>query len=219
MKICFLGSSHLTFHSATAAARRGWIPVFEDELSKADLVFIAQDTPTEPDGFRVMQRIKNLCDLVKDLKPIIQSQLPPGFCRSLGFEVYHQPETLRMRDASDKAMNPERIVIGCADPQAELSKNYQRYVDSFYCPVLKMTYEEAEFSKIAVNMALVAQVNYANRMKAACDRIGANWNEVKKAVHSDKRIGPYAYLELGHWQDSIHLLRDSVTLEEIENAR
>ena len=221
MKICFLGNSHLTFCSAVAAVERSWEAVFQEEINSAALIFVAQDTPTDKKGHRDTEAIGLWVAKALEHKVpvIVSSQVPPLFMRRIPREnIYHQPETLRMLDASYRARNPERIVVGCADPQAELPENYKRYLSSFGCPILKMTFEEAEFSKIAVNMALAMQVDYANRMKGACEKIGADWSVVKEAVHLDRRIGKQAYLTPGRWQDSIHLLRDEVTLKEIENA-
>jgi UDPglucose 6-dehydrogenase len=221
MKICFLGDTHLTFCMSVAVARRGFVPVPQQEIADAKLIFITQDTETDKDGNRNTQQIHRFVSLVETymVPVILSSQVAPGFCKHRYDHLYHQPETLRMIDATDRALNPECIVVGCADPQAALPDAYQRYLNIFGCPILKMTYEEAEFSKIALNMALASQVDYANRMKAACEKVGADWSVVKKAVESDKRIGKYAYLTPGRWQDSIHLLRDYVTLKEIEDAR
>jgi UDPglucose 6-dehydrogenase len=79
-------------------------------------------------------------------------------------------------------------------------------------------YETAEFSKIAINMWLAAQVDCTNRLSAAAAKVGADWETVAKAMRLDPRIGPEAYLVPGRWQDSLHLLRDHVTLTEIERA-
>ena len=73
-------------------------------------------------------------------------------------------------------------------------------------------------TKIAVNMMLAAQVDYTNRMSAACAKVGADWREVSKALKHDKRIGPEAYLTPGRWQDSKHLYRDYVTLEALSTS-
>ena len=81
-----------------------------------------------------------------------------------------------------------------------------------------MTWEEAEFSKIAVNMALAAQVDYANRMSKYAEHYGADWKVVCRSLRLDKRIGPEAYLTPGRWQDSKHLLRDFYTLEALSTS-
>jgi UDPglucose 6-dehydrogenase len=93
---------------------------------------------------------------------------------------------------------------------------YASYLASFGCPILRVTWEEAELSKIAVNTFLASQVETTNRLAAAAKKVGARWERVAEALRLDARIGPKAYLNPGRWQDSRHLLRDSITLREIE---
>jgi UDPglucose 6-dehydrogenase len=81
-----------------------------------------------------------------------------------------------------------------------------------------MTWEDAEFTKIAINTFLAAQVDTTNRLAAAAKMVGANWGAIACALRYDARIGPKAYLQPGRWEDSRHLMRDHVTLCEIENA-
>jgi UDPglucose 6-dehydrogenase len=212
--ICFLGESHAAIHLRDAAKRRGMHVLFNPE--KADLVFISEDTPTDEHGKRDLAPITELVRRCRTLKAqiVLTSQVPPGFTRSLKLpNIFHQAETLRIIDAEKRAFNPEYIAIG---GDAKIGKSYANYLAAFQCPILRMTWEEAELSKIAVNMALAAQVDYTNRMSTVAEKVGARWEKVAKALRHDSRIGPYAYLTPGRWQDSKHLMRDHVTLQEIE---
>ena len=147
---------------------------------------------------------------------VLTSQVPPGFTRSLGMNnIYHQAETLRIKDAESRAYSPDYIAVG--GPQG-VSRHYADYLMAFHCPILRMTWEEAEFSKIAVNMFLAAQVDTTNRLASAAEKVGADWLQVRRALKYDKRIGQEAYLTPGRWRDSRHLLRDHVTLVDIENT-
>ena len=218
MNVCVVGKSHLAFCTAVAAASRGCKVYPEEEIEKAELVLFAQDVETDGDGHRKLGAIKtSVLRLAKSILAIC-SQVPPGFTRSLGFPCFHQPEQLRIVTATDNACNPPRIVVGCAEPTKfeELPAAYRTYLTAFNCPVLLMSYEEAEFSKIAINMWLAAQVDTTNRLAAAAAKVGASWERIAEAMRLDPRIGKDAYLTPGRWQDSLHLLRDHVTLEEIE---
>lgn len=217
MRICFLGNSHLTFCSAVAAARRGLVPVPKEEIASAELIIIAQDTETDPDGKRNTQSIHRYVSMAEQYgyPVVLQSQVAPGFCRERYGHLYHQPETLRIMDATDRAYAPECIVVGCADASQDLPERYKFYLDKFECPVVKMSYEDAEFSKIALNMMLASQVDTTNRLSRAARKVGANWANVAMPMEYYKRIGKY--LRPGRWQDSIHLLRDYVTLRKIED--
>ena len=212
--ICFLGTSHAAVHLREAAIQRHLH--VGNNLDIADVIFISEDTPTDSTGKRDLTPILKLIDSVRDKEAqlVLTSQVPPGFTRSLGLpEIIHQAETLRIKDAVERAYQPEYIAVG---GYAEISASYAEYLSAFNCPILRMTWEEAEFSKIAVNMALAAQVDYTNRLSAAAEKVGANWDKVAEVLRHDSRIGPNAYLTPGRWQDSLHLLRDSVTLTEIE---
>lgn len=212
--ISFLGSSHAAHHLALAAVKRGNLITFN--RAQADVLFVSEDTPTGQDGERDLRPIYELIDVAaKYMKPIVlTSQVPPGFTRSLGLPmIHHQAETLRIKDAEDRAFLPDYIAVGGDD---DFHPVYTKYLYSFGCPVLRMSFEEAEFSKIAVNMFLAAQVDAANRLAEAAKKYGAEWDRVKHALALDKRIGPHAYLTPGRWQDSKHLLRDWHTLNRME---
>ena len=211
--ISFLGTSHAAHHLALGAIKRGNEVTFNHAL--ADVIFISEDTPTDDKGIRNLDSITELVEFGKRLdKPLIlTSQVPPGFTRSLGIEnIHHQAETLRIKDAEERAYSPDYIAVG---GEAPFPPTYTKDLLSFKCPILRMSWESAEFSKIAVNMFLAAQVERTNLLSAAAQKMGANWGDVAKALANDKRIGHEAYLTPGRWQDSKHLMRDYRTLEAI----
>lgn len=212
--IYFLGTSFAPQHLKAAAIKRGVSVTYE--LSDASLVFVSEDAPVAPDGSRDLSKIRDLIEIARSTgAPIVlTSQVPPGFTRSLDIErIWHQAETLRIKDATLRAMNPDYIAVG---GESNIPREYADYLISFGCPVLRMSWESAEMSKIAVNMMLAAQVDYTNMMSEACRKAGAKWVDVSKALHHDKRIGPEAYLTPGRWQDSLHLLRDWHTLQGLK---
>ena len=211
--IFFFGSSHAAHHLALAAVKRGNEVTFN--VRQADILFVSEDTPTDLSGKRNLEPIYDLIEHARGFdKPIVlTSQVPPGFTRALGIvNIHHQAETLRIKDAEERAYSPDYIAVG---GESDLHPTYIKYLYSFDCPVLRMTWEDAEMSKIAVNMFLAAQVEATNKLSAAANKVGANWEMVAHALALDKRIGGHAYLTPGRWEDSKHLYRDFVTLEEI----
>ena len=218
--ICFLGDSHAP-HTLAAAARANGLRVTE-EISLASLIFVSQDTPTDEDGKRDLEPVRLLClRALEDSKvPIVlTSQVTPGFTRNLRepARIFHMAETLRMKDAMERARNPEQFIVGVADPNEYiLPREFMHYLYS-HGPARAhvMSYEEAEFAKIAINMHLAAQVDIASKLAKAAAKVGARWKPIADVLRRDSRIGISAYLEPGRWQDSRHLLRDHVTLEAI----
>lgn len=213
--IYFLGDSYAANNLREAARRRG-LPITAN-IEQADLVFVSQDTPTDADGTRDLLPICDLLEMVPDGVPIVvTSQVPPGFCRNIVGTVYHQAETLRAGDGLQRAMYPEMFIVGSFDKKYVPVAPYQEYLEAFDCPIFVMSYEEAEFAKIAINMALASQVETANRLEAAANKLGCSWQKISQVLRHDSRIGKYSYLTPGDWRQSPHLLRDEVTLKEIE---
>ena len=213
--IYFAGTSHAAQHLREGARKRG--VKISEAPNLADVIFVSDDTPTAEDGTRNLEPIKELVHSMTRFNKqiVLTSQVPPGFTRSLGLtNIYHQAETLRIKDAEYRAEHPDYIAVG---GPVGISRHYAEYLLAFKCPVIRMTWEEAEMSKIAVNMMLAAQVDYANRMSAIATKVGADWEKVAKAIRYDKRIGR-AYLTPGRWQDSPHLMRDYVTLEALSTS-
>ncbi len=222
MRICFLGSSHAATHLAAAAAGKGFGLVgLKDDPA---LVFVSEDMPTDSNGARDVRPIHGLAfqalTNTKHIPVVLTSQVEPGFTRSLGpsslSRLFHQSETLRIKDAVERANNPEMFIVGCEFPNKPLPKEYETYLHAFNCPVLTMSYESAEFAKMAINAFLISQVETTNMLSRLADRCGAKWSDVQRALWNDSRIGPNAYLEPGRWQDSKHLMRDYVSLCELD---
>lgn len=216
--IAFLGTSHAAEHLRDAARDKGLDVT--DQPNVADVIFVSQDTITDDAGNRDLRFVRDLVVNARIYgKPIvITSQVTPGFTRVFNSpSIYHQAETLRIKDAKERAAHPEQLIVGCMHYQGidMLPAVYRNYLEAFNCPVQIVSYEDAEFAKIAINMMLAAQVDMTNKLSAAALKVGALWPCVAVILRTDKRIGPHAYLEPGRWQDSKHLLRDHVTLEAI----
>lgn len=189
-------------------------------LKQCDLVFIACDVPTDDEG---NSNIKLIDTLIEKVIPalsdsaclILLSQVPPGYTRKINFaknKLFYQVETLIFGRAVERAMYPERYIIGANDPTMELPEAYLTLLASFNCPILKMRYESAELAKISINMFLVSTVTTTNTIAEVCENIGADWEEIAPALRLDKRIGPHAYLAPGLGLSGGNLERDLNTI-------
>lgn len=189
-------------------------------LGGCDVVYIAPDIPTDDFGQSDLSPIDSLLKFIGGhLKPgtivVILSQVPPGFTRARlrsGLHLYYQVETLIFGRAVERATQPERIIVGCADPAAPILPPYRAFLDSFGCPILPMRLESAELAKISINMCLVASVSVANTLAELCEQIGADWAEIGPALKLDRRIGAYAYLAAGLGIAGGNLERDLATV-------
>jgi UDPglucose 6-dehydrogenase len=190
-------------------------------LRECDVVYIAPDVPTDPAGKSDLAGILRLVTdvasvLNRNAVMVVLAQVPPGFTRALTAvpheRLYYQVETLVFGRAVERAMKPERYIVGCADPQKPLDPRFAAVLSAFGCPILTMRYESAELAKIAINFCLVASIGVANTLSEICERIGADWSEVVPALKLDRRIGPHAYLAPGLGIAGGNLERDLMTI-------
>jgi len=196
-------------------------------LKACDVVIVAPDVPTDAQARSDLSGVRALAlQIFAELAPeailVVLCQVPPGFTRALGLpdaRTFYQVETLVFGEALARACNPERFIVGAADPDASLPAAYARLLEAFGCPVLKMRYESAELAKIAINFCLVASVSVANTLGELAEKIGADWHEIVPALRLDKRIGPHAYLMPGLGIAGGNLERDLETVAGLAAAK
>ena len=124
---------------------------------------------------------------------------------SIKFQVASNPEFLREGTAVGDFFHPDRIVVGVEDEEsaAKLRKIYAPILQSsFHCPIhagkcpkgvsgelLVTTISSAELIKHASNSFLALKISYANVIADICEKIGADVEEVTRAMGLDPRIG------------------------------
>lgn len=195
-------------------------------LAACDVVYVAPDVPTDDSGRSDLGPISEhiACAdaaMREDAVLVVLSQVPPGFTRSLDRaedRLFYQVETLIFGRAMERALHPERIIIGAADPARPLPLAYRAFLDSFACPLLPMRYESAELAKISINMFLVASITTTNTLAELCEEIGADWSEIAPALRLDRRIGEFAYLNPGLGIAGGNLERDLATVVRYGDA-
>ena len=196
-----------------------------NELRQCDLIYISPDVPTDDRGESFLDPIHEMIEKVQkhveDSILIVLSQVPPGFTRRLerdSSRTFYQVETLIFGEAVDRARNPERFIVGCANPAEALPDSYLDFLKRFDCPLLPMRYESAELAKISINCCLVASISIANALAGLCEEIGADWSEIQPALKLDRRIGPHAYLAPGLGLAGGNLERDLATVVGLSAA-
>lgn len=195
------------------------------DLKKCDLLYIALDIATNELGQSDLTAIHSLIEVIQPVLHtnqilIILSQVPPGFTRRMDMDripVLYQVETLIFGQAIERALHPERLIIGTAAPQEPLPSKLVAFLQTFGCPILTMCYESAELAKIAINLFLVSSISTTNTLAELCEQIGANWYEIAPALQLDRRIGKYAYLSPGLGLAGGNLERDLATFSNLAN--
>jgi UDPglucose 6-dehydrogenase len=211
--------SHIRFSSSEA------------DLNKCQLIVFSADVKTDENNRSDLSNLIELIDRVVEIAAddtilVILSQVHPGFTRQLNFKLgpvletkkislFYQVETLVFGRAVERALYPERFIVGCNNPADPIPGVYHEFLNSFGCPILPMKYESAELAKISINCCLVASVSTANTLAEISEKIGADWSEIVPALKLDKRIGQYSYLEPGLGIAGGNLERDLMTITNI----
>jgi UDPglucose 6-dehydrogenase len=203
--LSFLGEGELARVSERAAAQKGFCST---AVRHADIVYVAPDRPDKNPQHFVDYALENMR---KDAILVVHCQVEPGFTRKIDWPfVYYHVETLRLKDAKERALNPERIILGChhaAKIGHFVNEALIDFLDCFTCPILTMSYESAELAKIAINVYLAAQIDTTATLSKVARSLGANWDDIIPALQTDKRIGQHAYLQPGNGYGP-HIQRD-----------
>ena len=184
--------------------------VFSTALSRvtrgAQVIFIAVGTPPGEDGSADMQHVLTVAgQLARAMNGYtviaIKSTVPVGTAARVRaiitratrhpFSVVSNPEFLKQGSAVEDFLKPNRVVIGADDDSArELMRALYAPFTRTGAPIVTMDCISAELSKYAANAMLATRVSFMNEIANVCERFGANVDDVRRVVASDRRIGP-----------------------------
>lgn len=193
--------------------------VFTNDLAAAvadaRAVFIAVGTPQGGDGRADMSYVLRVASEIGramqgPLTVILKSTVPVGTARkvreliggltSQPLCVVSNPEFLKEGAAVDDFMRPDRVVIGTLDESARklMADLYAPFVRTGN-PILFMDNESAEMTKYTANGLLAARISFMNEIALLCDAVGADVDQVRLGVGSDRRIGhPFLFPGVGY---------------------
>jgi UDPglucose 6-dehydrogenase len=181
----------------------------------ARVAFLAVGTPEKPDGAPDMTQVETAvrdCLAVADgpLILVFKSTVPVGTAAKAKarvqeftthpVEIVSNPEFLKEGAAVEDFLRPDRVVIGAESDEAfeTMRALYEPFVRSGK-PILRMSNAAAELTKYASNAMLAARVSFMNEVARVCDAIGADVEEVRKGMGTDRRIGPsFLYAGCGY---------------------
>lgn len=176
-------------------------------VRQSSIIFIAVGTPPKRDGRadvdQVLATAKNVLAAMNGPKVIVnKSTVPVGTADRIRdlmaqsarhpFSVVSNPEFLKEGAAVEDFMKPDRVVLGGDDPMAIglLRELYEPFVRTGN-PILVMDARSAEMSKYAANAMLAMKISFINEVANLCEKVGADINEVRRAIGLDRRIGPH----------------------------
>ncbi len=198
-------------------------------LAGADAAFITFDTPVDAADGSDLRPIERAALAIAahartPLTVVLMSQVPVGTTRRLAaemaarapelqFTLLCQPENLRLGQALETFIRPDRIVVGAENrAAAEKLEPLYRGVPG---PRLIMSWESAELAKHATNAFLATSVSFANELAALAEVVGADIRDVVGVLRADRRIGPQAFLSPGPGFAGGTLGRDVQTLRQL----
>jgi UDPglucose 6-dehydrogenase len=173
----------------------------------SDFVFIAVGTPQGEDGSADLQHVLSVAgDIGRSMNKytvvVDKSTVPVGTAKRVRetiaaaaahpFSVVSNPEFLKQGAAIEDFMKPDRVVIGIEekdDRAAMLMKELYGPFTRTGAPILTMSTESAELCKYAANSILATRISFMNEIANMCELVGADVDQVRKAIGSDRRIG------------------------------
>ena len=174
-------------------------------VRQSQILFIAVGTPTGEDGSadlqHVMAVVREIGRAMNGYKVIVnKSTVPVGTAGKVRevlrretthpFSVVSNPEFLKQGAAIDDFLKPDRVVIGAEDPRgAQLMSELYAPFTRTGAPVMLMDCASAELCKYAANAMLATRISFMNEVANVCEAVGANVDQVRRAVASDRRIG------------------------------
>lgn len=185
--------------------------VFTTDLKRAVddslVVFSAVGTPEREDGSCDLSAVftvaKDTASCMREYKVIVQkSTVPVGTSELVGeiireslatpveFDRVSNPEFLREGSAIEDFMRPNRVVIGVESERArEIMREIYRPLYLLETPIVFTSIRTAELIKYASNAFLATKISFINEIAELCEKVGADVDEVAKAMGLDRRIG------------------------------
>ena len=184
---------------------------FTTDLASAvrasQIVFIAVGTPQGEDG---SADLRHVIDVARDIGRAInkytvivdKSTVPVGTATKVrqavaretkqAFSVVSNPEFLKQGAAVEDSMKPDRVVVGI-EPGDERAAAVMRELWAPFtrtgAPIMMMDTASAELCKYAANAILATRISFMNEVANVCELVGADVDQVRKAMGADRRIG------------------------------
>lgn len=173
-------------------------------VEKSDFIFVCVPTPMFHDEKGIdlsiiKSVVSKIAPKIKNTKKIliIKSSVVPGTTRSLAnkykdVKFAMNPEFLTEVNAAWDFMHPDRVVVG-AENEAdawEIVKLHKRILGADVKMYVTDT-TTAEMVKYMANTFLATKTIFANEMKELATKLKINYDDVKKMVAADPRIGEW----------------------------
>ncbi|ULQ60039.1 UDP-glucose/GDP-mannose dehydrogenase family protein [Brucepastera parasyntrophica] len=184
-----------------------------EAIQKSDVIFIAVGTPPAENGSADLKYVeevaRSIARTMNGYKVVVnKSTVPIGTGKRVQewiseelenrgkeanlylFDIVSNPEFLREGSAVRDFMHPDRVVIGTKSEKARsIMKDVYRSLYINETPFIETNIETAEMIKYASNSFLAVKITFINEVANLCEKVGADVQDVAKAMGRDGRIG------------------------------
>jgi UDPglucose 6-dehydrogenase len=178
---------------------------YPDAMRDVEVAFIAVGTPPGENGEADLRHVLAAAEeigrhLTRPAVVVNKSTVPVGSSDKVAevlakvskhqVDVVSNPEFLKEGAAIDDFMRPDRIIVGVSTERARavMAELYDGFVRAGQ-PVLYMDPRSAELTKYASNAMLATRISFMNEIATLCDRLGADVDQVRRGIGSDRRVG------------------------------
>jgi UDPglucose 6-dehydrogenase len=199
---------------ATTAGRLTAVNDIEAAVRDSDITFVVVSTPSEAGGGFSLRYVEPVCEAIGRAlakKPeyhvvVLTSTVMPGTTggpvrellekisgKRVGkdFGLCYGPEFIALGSVIRDFLNPDMLLIGESDSRAgDFLQSLYADVCENKPAVARMSFVNAEITKLAVNTYVTTKISYANMLARICEQLpGANVDVVTTALGNDTRIG------------------------------
>ncbi|HEY2890716.1 MAG TPA: nucleotide sugar dehydrogenase [Dongiaceae bacterium] len=187
----------------------------EEAVRDSEASFIVVATPSEPAGGFSLRYVEPVCQAIgralakrKDYHLVtLTSTVMPGATGNqlrailekasgkrcgADFGLCYSPEFIALGSVIRDFLNPDMVLIGESDSRAgDLLESIYRQVCENKPAAARMSFVNAEITKLAVNSYITTKISFANMLARISERSpGANVDVITAALGLDSRIGP-----------------------------
>lgn len=193
------------FDRSISEGRLTFTTDLESSVRDAKVIFLSLPTPPGADGQADLTAVNKVAEqlgkIISNYKVIVnKSTVPVGTVdrvreeisknAAVEFDVVSNPEFLREGAAVDDFMKPERVVIGTrSERAAEIMKDLYRPFVRSGNSIIFMDERSSELTKYAANALLATKITFMNEIANICEIVGADVDDIRKAIGTDSRIG------------------------------
>src|ERR1700682_6038811 len=212
-----------------ASGRLMFTSSLADGLARSKVVFLLFDTPVDEHDDVDLSPIWEVAgEMGKFLQPdsdiLVTAQVPVGTCDQIAaailqgnpkatFGIAYSPENLRLGQAIELYRHPQMPVIGSDDPQT--LDRIESVLSVLAADWTRVGLRTAEMTKHALNAFLAVCVTFGNEIADISDELGADAQQVMKALRREQRVGAKAMILPGLGFSGGTLARDVRTLQRL----